>query len=200
MDIQRIISIVRNLKEDLPANNTGSQGDIAGFSAAAVGPVAGRSPKLFSRNDSILDQDYQTPGQSGDAEWRFSNVYPVQRLTDSDVDDMVDASKEYINKVDNNRDNNRDEMKNKLENIIDMIRSLREDKIVDDGKKLVNPKKNPLIKKEEMGVGGVPTNNASSGNIAGLPPDTPPVRRKKKYIYGGRGSRKMWMPNKNNGK
>ena len=132
MDIQRIISIVRNLKEDLPANNTGSQGDIAGFSAAAVGPVAGRSPKLFSRNDSILDQDYQTPGQSGDAEWRFSNVYPVQRLTDSDVDDMVDASKEYINKVDNNRDNNRDEMKNKLENIIDMIRSLREDKIVDD--------------------------------------------------------------------
>ena len=46
---------------------------------------------------------------------------------------------------------------------------------------------------------GVPTNNASSGNIAGLPPDTPPVRRKKKYIYGGRGSRKMWMPNKKNG-
>ena len=45
----------------------------------------------------------------------------------------------------------------------------------------------------------VPTNNASSGNIAGLPPDNPPVkkgRKKKKYIYGGRGSRKMWMNNK----
>ena len=44
-----------------------------------------------------------------------------------------------------------------------------------------------------------PTNNASSGNIAGLPPDDPPVkngRKKKKYIYGGRGSRKMWMNNK----
>ena len=42
-------------------------------------------------------------------------------------------------------------------------------------------------------------NNASSGNIAGLPPDDPPVkkgRKKKKYIYGGRGSRKMWMNNK----
>ena len=49
-----------------------------------------------------------------------------------------------------------------------------------------------------------PTNNASSGNIAGLPPDDPPVkknkrgsgmknRKKKKYAYGGRGSRKMWM-------
>ena len=45
-----------------------------------------------------------------------------------------------------------------------------------------------------------PTNNASSGNIAGLPPDDPPVKKKKKkkkkYIYGGRGSRKMWMNNK----
>ena len=39
-------------------------------------------------------------------------------------------------------------------------------------------------------------NNASSGNIAGLPPDDPPVKKKKKYIYGGRGSRKMWMNNK----
>ena len=50
----------------------------------------------------------------------------------------------------------------------------------------------------------VPTNNASSDNIAGLPPDSPPVkknkrgsgmknRKKKKYAYGGRGSRKMWM-------
>ena len=46
----------------------------------------------------------------------------------------------------------------------------------------------------------IPTNNASSGNIAGLPPDDPPVKKKKKkkkkYIYGGRGSRKMWMNNK----
>ena len=42
-----------------------------------------------------------------------------------------------------------------------------------------------------------PTNNASSGNIAGLPPDDPPVKKKKKtYAYGGRGSRKMWMNNK----
>ena len=57
---------------------------------------------------------------------------------------------------------------------------------------------NKIIKKirdlkEEMAAAGVPTNNASSGNIAGLPPDTPPVKKKKKYIYGGRGSRRMWM-------
>tara|TARA_Y100000004_G_C8777900_1_gene353641 strand:+ start:532 stop:717 length:186 start_codon:yes stop_codon:yes gene_type:complete len=47
----------------------------------------------------------------------------------------------------------------------------------------------------EEGVVGAPTNNASSSNIAGLPPDQPPVKKKKKkYIYGGRGSRKNWMP------
>ena len=45
--------------------------------------------------------------------------------------------------------------------------------------------------REEVAA-GVPTNNASSGAIAGLPPDTPPVKQRKKYIYGGRGSRKMW--------
>ena len=58
-------------------------------------------------------------------------------------------------------------------------------------------KKDPTEKfaSEEVAI----ANNASSGNIAGLPPDDPPVkkgRKKKKYIYGGRGSRKMWMNNK----
>ena len=42
----------------------------------------------------------------------------------------------------------------------------------------------------------IPTNNASGDAIAGLPPDNPPVKKKKRYIYGGRGSRKMWMNNK----
>ena len=47
---------------------------------------------------------------------------------------------------------------------------------------------------EEGGMfAGAPTNNASSGAIAGLPPDQPPVRKKKKkYIYG-RGYRKLWQ-------
>ena len=45
---------------------------------------------------------------------------------------------------------------------------------------------------EVMAVG--PTNNASGNEIAGLPPDNPPVKKKKKrYVYGGTGSRKMWM-------
>ena len=49
---------------------------------------------------------------------------------------------------------------------------------------------------KSMTEDAIPTNNASSGNIAGLPPDVPPVNKKKRYIYGGTGSRKMWMNNK----
>ena len=53
------------------------------------------------------------------------------------------------------------------------------------------------IRKEEAMA--VPTNNASGDAIAGLPPDQPPMRKKKRYIYGGTGSRKMWMNNKYSG-
>ena len=46
-----------------------------------------------------------------------------------------------------------------------------------------------------------PTNNVGDGQIAGTVEagDDPPVKKRKKkgkkkrYIYGGRGSRKMWM-------
>ena len=73
-----------------------------GFTASspAQGPVAGIDTKLFKGEDDLLDQDYQTPGQSGDAKWRFSNVYPVQRVGLQDVDAMVDASNEYSKIVD----------------------------------------------------------------------------------------------------
>ena len=44
----------------------------------------------------------------------------------------------------------------------------------------------------------VPTNNVGGGQIAGTVEagDNPPVKKKKRYIYGGTGSRKMWMNNK----
>ena len=40
-----------------------------------------------------------------------------------------------------------------------------------------------------------PTMSVGSGAIAGTSEagDDPPVRKKKKYIYCGRGSRKMWI-------
>ena len=55
---------------------------------------------------------------------------------------------------------------------------------------------------ESMGAGAVsgPTNNVGDGKIAGTveasnydPNFTPPVRKKKRYIYGGPKSRKMWL-------
>ena len=61
-----------------------------------------------------------------------------------------------------------------IDKIINIVRNLREEAMV------------------------APTNNVSSGKIAGTKEagDNPPVRKKKKrYIYGGRGSRRMWMQN-----
>jgi len=47
-------------------------------------------------------------------------------------------------------------------------------------------------------VMAAPTNNVGGGQIAGTVEagDNPPVKKKKRYIYGGRGSRKMWMNDK----
>ena len=59
-----------------------------------------------------------------------------------------------------------------IDKIINIVRNLREEAMV------------------------APTNNVGSGKIAGTKEagDDPPVRKKKKkYIYGGHGSRKMWM-------
>ena len=43
-----------------------------------------------------------------------------------------------------------------------------------------------------------PVNNVGGGQIAGTREagDDPPVKKKKRYIYNGRGSRKMWLANK----
>ena len=196
MDIDRVIKKIRDIREAAPTNSSGANGFT---NAAGTGPVAGYDKRLFGVTDDLLSQDYQTPDESGLAIYRFSNVYPVEKLSEKDIDNMVSVSKEYDELVDEQRFGRRDYMKEKLQKVIDAFRSLKEDKIINDGKKLVNPKKNPLIKKEEMAVGGVPTNNASSGNIAGLPPDSPPVKQKKRYIYSGRGSRRMWLANKKNG-
>ena len=59
-----------------------------------------------------------------------------------------------------------------IDKIINIVRNLREQAMV------------------------APTNNVGGGKIAGTKEagDNPPVRKKKKrYIYGGRGSRRMWM-------
>jgi hypothetical protein len=66
-------------------------------------------------------------------------------------------------------------MDSKIDKIIDIIRSLREE---------------------------APTMNLGAGQIAGTAEagDDPPVRkRRRKYIYGGHGSRKTWIAHLKNG-
>ena len=89
MDINKIIKTLRNLNEGVPTNSTGSS-------------ISNYDKFLFPIDDDDLSQDYQTPGQSGMAKWRFSNVYPVQKVTEKDIDNMVDASKEFVNMQDEN--------------------------------------------------------------------------------------------------
>jgi hypothetical protein len=49
------------------------------------------------------------------------------------------------------------------------------------------------LKEEGVGITGVPTNNASSEQISGLPPDQPPVFSRANYAKGGKGSRRWWL-------
>ena len=106
MDIDRVISKIRNLKE-APTNNIGG------------GNIGTYDKFLFPPSEDLLSQDYQTPGESGQAKYRFSDVYPVEKLSLSDIDGMVDASKEFTNAMDDRR----------LTNIMNMARSIREEAI-----------------------------------------------------------------------
>ena len=53
----------------------------------------------------------------------------------------------------------------------------------------------------EEAVMAAPTNNVGGGKIAGTREagDDPPVKKRKRYIYSGRGSRRMWLTNKKDG-
>ena len=57
-----------------------------------------------------------------------------------------------------------------------------------------------IIRKQRLNEEAL-TMSMGGGGIAGSVEagDDPPVRKKKKYIYGGRGSRKMWLTNKKDG-
>ena len=101
MDIDKVIKKIRDIKEAAPTNSSGANG----FSndANSAGPVAGYDKRLFGVTNDLLSQDYQTPDESGLAMYRFSNVYPVEKLSEKDIDNMVSASKEYDELVDEQR-------------------------------------------------------------------------------------------------
>ena len=157
MDINRVITVIRNLKEGAPTNNTGSNGSTAGFSGAATGAMTGYDKLL---HEPTLDQDYQTPYGLN---YRLANVFPAYKLGETDIDDMVDASKEYMDLSDKSNNDSR------LDKLISIVKSIR----------------------EEVAI----ANNASSGGIAGLPPDSPPVFKKKRKPtpVGRYGSRRAWL-------
>ena len=91
------------LLENTPTNSTGSDGYGPGLSGVnPYSSIQGYDKRLFPAADDDLSQDYQTPGQSGMARWRYSNVYPVQQVTDKGIEDMVDASKEFVKMQDEN--------------------------------------------------------------------------------------------------
>lgn len=50
MNIDKIISIIRSLKEDVPTMSTGSTADSAGFGGSAQGPTAGYDMPLDGRS------------------------------------------------------------------------------------------------------------------------------------------------------
>tara|TARA_B100000902_G_C27194183_1_gene855546 strand:- start:343 stop:951 length:609 start_codon:yes stop_codon:yes gene_type:complete len=96
------------LNEAVPTNHANTAGNSGGFGgdSTASGPVAGYDPFLFSRDDDLLDQGFQAPGETGQDKWnRFFGVVPVMKMSldDSDgdgpsIDDMVAASKEFVNR------------------------------------------------------------------------------------------------------
>ena len=71
MDISRVISIVRTLKEQ-PTNSAGENGFTN--AANAAGPTAGYDKRLFPAAIDDLSQDYQSPGQTVVVALKISSV------------------------------------------------------------------------------------------------------------------------------
>ena len=116
--LSKVIDITRSLKES-PTMSVGDGGYTN--SATASGPVSGYDVPLPLPD---LSQDYQTPGESGLAKYRFSNVYPVEKVTEKNIDSMVDASNEYLQLADKENQRNAEERINRIRQ---MFKSLREE-------------------------------------------------------------------------
>ena len=153
--LSKVIDITRSLKES-PTMSVGDGGYTN--SATASGPVSGYDAPLPL---PTLDQDYQTPGQSGLAKYRFSNVYPAQDVTNKDVDNMVDASSEYVKLVDEGTQRKMDE---RVDRLRQMVKSLREEA-------------GPTM---SVGDGGYTGKANASGPVAGYDPVIGTIDRRNK--------------------
>ena len=153
--LSKVIDITRSLKES-PTMSVGDGGYTS--SATASGPLSGYDAVLPL---PTLDQDYQTPGQSGLARYRFSNVYPAQNVTNTGVDNMVDASSEYLKLADEGYQRNTEERVNRIRQ---MFRSLREEA-------------GPTM---SVGAGGYTSSAAAKGPVAGYDPVLGKIDRRNK--------------------
>lgn len=92
---------LKSFLKEAPTNHVGN-GGLTG-SADAAGPLAGSGNKLLfrKRQDDLLSQDFQTPGESGLYKWELgSGVYPVEKLSMADINNMVHASSEFVQTMD----------------------------------------------------------------------------------------------------
>ena len=81
-----------------------------GYTNAAnpAGPNAGFDKKLFKGDEDLLSQDFQTAAETGQNRYNtFSSIYPVMKVSLSNnqgdgpsIDQMVAASKAFVNKID----------------------------------------------------------------------------------------------------
>ena len=161
--VDTLITKIRQLREAAPTNSTGA--GIARFDKF-----------LFPIDDDTLTQDYQTPAEVGLAKDEFMGVYPVMKLQlnkSSDgpsIDSMVDASKEYMNVIDDRR----------LSNIMNMARSIKEE----------------VAAAPTNNVGG----GAIAGTApAGDDPPVRLKKKRKPTPVGRYGTRRTWMQNLKNG-
>ena len=143
--LSKLTDMVRSLKES-PTMHVGNGGFTP--TASASGPVAGKSKKLIPY---AIDQDYQTPGESGLAMYRYSNVYPVEKVGEEDIDRMVNASNKYLSLAD---EDNQRQMRDRVDRFREMVRSLREEA-------------GPTM---SAGAGGFSASADAKGPVAGLDP------------------------------
>ena len=104
---------MRSFKEFLseqPATSATNSVGTDGFTndSNSSGPVAGFDKKLFKGDEDLLSQDYQTAAETGENRYRFSNIYPVMKITlgnnmgdGPSIDAMVAASKEFVSRMEN---------------------------------------------------------------------------------------------------
>ena len=155
----------------------------AKFSTAIPVGLAGAAAMLQAKRKyrTRLNPGVRSTGRKlSDAEKKIYDK--SQKDTDQRVNtDQTPRDKVVKNILDRNAKKNRERMK-----IPNRIQS--------DRRRLLRG----IAKGEVMLDQFTPTNNVGGGKIAGTVEagDDPPVKKKKRYIYGGKGSRRMWMNNK----